>query len=103
MVDRLEGSPVVLRPPEPAQVETEAPLLRVVLVVLVLLAVVAGVLVAAGAHAGWIALGLAVVVGPAGVVIDGRARNHADSVSVSPAPEPLRTPMQDRGSPRRAA
>ena len=91
-------------PPEPAQVETEAPLLRVVLFILVLLAVVAGVLVASSAHAGWIALGLAVVVGPVGVMIDGRARRLSEEASSPmPPPEQLRTGGQERGSPRRAA
>lgn len=94
----------MLRPPEPVQVETEAPLLRIVLVILVLLAVVAGVLVASSVHAGWIALGLAVVVGPVGVVIDGRARQLSEEAPTPvPPPAQLRTDEQGRESPRRAA
>jgi hypothetical protein len=94
----------VFRPPEPVQVETGASLLRVALVILVLLAVVAGVLVASRAPVGWIALGLAVVVGPVAVMIDGRARGGSEAGSAAmPRPEQPQMPEQDRGSPRRAA
>lgn len=92
------------RPSEPVQVETGAPLLRVVLAILVLLAVFAGVLVASRSHAGWVALGLAVLVGPVAVMIDGRSRRRSEDASPSPArPEQLRSPEHDLGSPRRAA
>ena len=94
----------MFRPPELVQVETEAPFLRLVLIILVLLAVVAGVLVASSAHVGWIALGLAVVVGPVAVMIDGRARRRAeDASSPMPHPEQPLADEQERGSPRRAA
>jgi hypothetical protein len=93
----------VFAPPEPVQVETEAPLLRVVLVILVLLAVVAGVLVASHAQVGWAALGLAVVVGPVGVMIDGRASKSSRTASPLPRPGQADVDEQDRESPRRAA
>jgi hypothetical protein len=96
----------VYRPSEPVQVETGAPLLRVVLALLVLLAVFAGVLVASRSHAGWVALGLAVLVGPVAVMIDGRSRRRSEDASASPSParpEQLRSPEQESGSPRRAA
>jgi len=93
----------VFRPPEPVQVETGAPLLRVVLVVLVLLAVVAGVLVASRAQAGWIALGLAVVVGPVGVLVDGRVRNRSGTASPSPSPGQAHMDEHRHEAPRRAA
>jgi hypothetical protein len=94
----------VFRPPEPVQIETGSPLLGVVLVILVLLAVVAGVLVASGTHVGWLALGLAVVVGPAAVMIDGRTRSRSDAASSPvPRPEQWERPEQDRSSPRQAA
>ena len=96
----------MLRPFEPVPVETEAPLLRVVLAILVLLAVFAGVLVASRSHAGWVALGLAVVIGPVAVMIDGRSRRRSKDASPSPSParpERPRSLEQDRGSPRRAA
>lgn len=93
----------MLRPPEPVQVQTGAPLLRVVLLILVLLAVVAGVLVASRAQAGWIALGLAVVIGPMGVLIDGRARSRSGEGSPLSRPGQPHLHAQDRASPRRAA
>lgn len=94
----------MFRPPEPVQVETGAPLLRIVLVILVLLAVVAGVLVASRAEAGWVALGLAVVAGPVAVMVEGRARNRSEAASpATRRAEQPRTDEQDPGSPRRAA
>lgn len=62
------------RSSHPVQVDTVAPLLRVVLVLLLLAAVAAGALVAGGATTGWLTLGFVVVAGPVAVMVDGRAR-----------------------------
>ena len=69
------------RSSHPVQVDTVAPLLRVVLVLLLLAAVVAGALVAAGATTGWLALGFVVVAGPVAVMVDGHARTRAQAVA----------------------
>ena len=53
-----------------------APLLRVVLALLLMLAVLAGVLVASNSQIGWLALGFVVVAGPVAVVLDGRSRSR---------------------------
>jgi len=94
----------VHRPSEPVAVEIGVPLLRVVLAILLLLAVFAGVLVASQSHAGWVALGLSVVVGPVAVMVDGRSRNRSEAATAQRArPEPPQAPEQHLGSPRRAA
>ena len=91
------------RSSEPVQVATGAPLLRVVLVILVLLAVVAGVLVASRAQVGWLALGAAMVAAPVAVMVDGRARRRSESTaSPRSSREPTQAPDVDR-TPRRAA
>jgi hypothetical protein len=48
-----------------------------VLMILLLVAALAGVMVTGGMQAGWLALAFAVVVGPVIVLLDGRARNRA--------------------------
>jgi uncharacterized membrane protein len=54
-----------------------APLLRLVLILLLMVAVVAGVLVASNAQIGWLALAFVVVAGPVAVVLDGRSRSRS--------------------------
>ena len=61
----------------PIQVTSATPLLRVVFVLVLMLAAIAGMLVASSAHIGWVTLGFAVVAGPVAVVVDGRSRNRA--------------------------
>ena len=67
------------RSSHPVQVDTVAPLLRVVLVLLLLAAVLAGALVAGGAMTGWLTLGFVVVAGPVAVMVDGHARTRAQA------------------------
>jgi hypothetical protein len=59
----------------PVPVATMSPLLRAVLVLLLLVAVLAGALVASNAQIGWLTLGFVVVAGPVAVVMDGRSRS----------------------------
>ena len=54
-----------------------APLLRLVLILLLMVAVVAGVLVASNAQIGWLALAFVVVAGPVAVVLEGRSRSRS--------------------------
>lgn len=90
------------RSSEPVQVATGAPLLRVVLVIVVMLAVVAGVLVASRAPVGWLALGVAMVVGPVAVMVDGKARRRSEtSASRRARPEPMQAPDVERAPPPR--
>ena len=62
------------RPSHPVQVATAAPLLRVVLMLLLMVAALAGVLVAANPPIGWLTLVFALVAGPVAVVVEGRSR-----------------------------
>jgi hypothetical protein len=71
----------VHRSSDSVQVVTAAPLLRVVLIVVLLLAAVAGVLVVDGSQSGWVALGLSLVVGPVAVVIEGGWRKRGAEAS----------------------
>ena len=61
----------------PVPVATTAPLLRGVLSLLLLVAVLAGVLVASNAQIGWLTLAFVVVAGPVAVVVEGRSRNRS--------------------------
>ncbi len=74
------------RSSESVQVATAAPLLRLVLVLVLMVAVLAGVLVAAGTHIGWITLAFALVSGPVAAVVDGRSRRQAEPASWRPQP-----------------
>ena len=88
------------RSSEPVQVATGAPLLRAVLVILVLIAVVAGVLVASSAQVGWLALGVGMVLGPVAVMVDGRARRRSEAAaSLRASPERTEAPDVDRTGP----
>ena len=81
-----------------------APLLRVVLVLLLLAAAVAGALVAGGAQVGWLTLGFVVVAGPAAVMVDGHARSRAKVGQRARASvERLQAPRVDRTPARLAA
>ena len=60
------------------------PLLRLALMVLLLLAAVAGLMVTGGLRAGWLALAVVVVAGPVAVFLDGWARNRAATRSARP-------------------
>ena len=62
------------RSSERLQVARAAPLLRLVLVVLLMMAVLAAVRIASGAHLGWLALSLVFVASPVAVLLDGRSR-----------------------------
>jgi cytochrome c oxidase subunit IV len=64
-------------------VATAAPLLRVALFLMLMLATVAGVLVAADAHIGWLTLSLALVAGPVAVVVEGRSRDRQPAPAMS--------------------
>ena len=73
----------------PVPVATTSPLLRVVLILLLMVAVLAGVLVASNAQIGWLTLAFVLVAGPVAMVVEGRSRNRsradrADSPQVSP-------------------
>ena len=68
----------------PIPVATMSPLLRLVLILLLLVAVLAGVLVASNAQIGWLALGFVVVAGPVAVVLDGRSRANAERTERAP-------------------
>ena len=59
-------------------VATAAPLLRLALISILMVAAVAGVLVASSSLIGWLALAVAVVAGPVAVMVDGRARSRAE-------------------------
>ena len=65
------------------QVATAAPLLRAVLILMLMLAAVAGVLVAEDAHIGWLTLSFALVAGPVAVVAEGRSRGRQLAVAVA--------------------
>ena len=67
----------------PIPVATMAPLLRLVLIVLLMLAVVAGVLVASSVQIGWLTLAFVVVAGPVAVVVEGRNRNRSRAERVA--------------------
>jgi hypothetical protein len=79
----------VNRSSHPVQVATAAPLLRVVLLSLLLVAAFAGVLVASSAQIGWLALGFAVVAGPVAVMVEGRSRSRTERTQ-EPAMEQAR-------------
>ena len=64
-------------PSDSVQFEATAPLLRVGLIVVLIVAVVAGMLVVAGAQIGWVALSFALVGGPVAVIAEGRSRTRA--------------------------
>ncbi|HUM10697.1 MAG TPA: hypothetical protein VLT82_07110 [Myxococcaceae bacterium] len=70
------------RSSDSVQVATAAPLLRLVLVLVLMVAVLAGVLVAAGTHIGWITLAFALVAGPVAAVVDGRSRTRTAPVAI---------------------
>jgi cytochrome c oxidase subunit IV len=70
----------------PIHVSTTPPLLRLVLVVVLMLAALAGMLVASGVHAGWLTLGFALVAGPVAVVVEGRSRMPGVTRATSAAP-----------------
>jgi small-conductance mechanosensitive channel len=64
------------RTPDEVPVATATPLLRIALISILLVAAVAGLLVASSALIGWLALAVAVVAGPVAVVVDGRTRSR---------------------------
>lgn len=66
------------RSSHPAQLATAAPILRVVLLSVLLIAAFAGVLVTSSVQIGWVVLGVAVVVGPVAVVVEGRSRSRTE-------------------------
>lgn len=66
------------RSSHPVQVATSAPLLRVVLLSVLLIAAFAGVLVTSSVQIGWVVLGVAVVVGPVAVMVEGRSQSRTE-------------------------
>lgn len=88
----------MVRSSDSVQVETAAPLLRVALIVVLIVAAVAGMLVVASSQIGWAALGLALVVGPVAVVAEGRSRTHAPVAAIPRTtltpPAPVQAPRQ---------
>ena len=71
---------------------TAAPLLRVALIGILLLAALAGMLVASSPLIGWLALALAITAGPVAVMVDGRLRSGTKrEVLPLPSPRPRRT------------
>ena len=81
------------RSPHPVQVATAAPLLRVVLILLLMVAALAGVLVVASPQIGWLTLGFAVVAGPVAVMVEGRNRRPAQDGAL-----PRRNPEPTHGT-----
>jgi hypothetical protein len=77
------------RPSDSVQFEATAPLLRVALIVVLIVAVVAGMLVVAGSQIGWAALSFALVGGPVAVLVEGRSRTGAPVAAI---PRPTPTP-----------
>lgn len=76
---------------EPVAVATTTPLLRVVLVLVMLLAVLAGLLVTSDLPIGWLTLGLVVVAGPVAVMVEGRSRSRAERAATQrSSPKPAR-------------
>jgi len=69
------------RTPDEVPVATAAPLLRIALISILLVAAVAGLLVVSSPLIGWLALAVAVVAGPVAVVVDGRTRNRTRGAS----------------------
>jgi hypothetical protein len=63
-------------------VATAAPLLRVALTGILLVAALAGALVASSPLVAWLALAVALVAGPVAVMVDGRARSRAEQRAV---------------------
>jgi len=67
-------------------VASSTPILRLALVLVLMLAALAGVLVTASVDVGWIALVVALVAAPVVVVVDGRSRGQALSRQSESAP-----------------
>ncbi len=84
------------RPSGSVQLEATAPLLRVALIVVLIVAVVAGLLVVASSQLGWAALSVALVGGPVALLVEGRSRTRARVAAIprttpsAPAPVPAR-------------
>ncbi|HET9156529.1 MAG TPA: hypothetical protein VFN91_07680 [Myxococcaceae bacterium] len=85
-------------------VATAAPLLRIALISILLVAVVAGLLVGSSPLIGWLALAVAVIAGPVAVMVDGRARSRTqDAARPRRAVERPRASDVGHGSERLAA
>ena len=67
------------RSSHPAQLAPAAPLLRVVLLSVLLIAAFAGVLVTSGVQIGWVVLGVAVVAGPVAVIASPERRRPEEA------------------------
>ena len=70
---------------ERVQVPTATPLLRLVLMILLMLAVVAGLMVTGGLRTGWLALAFVVVAGPVIVLLDGWLRGRTEAATRRPS------------------
>jgi hypothetical protein len=66
---------------ERAQISTATPLLRLALMILLVLAVVAGLMVTGGLQTGWLALAFVVVAGPVIVLLDGWLRSRTGTAT----------------------
>jgi len=80
------------RPSDSVQFEATAPLLRVALLVVLIVAVVAGIFVVASSQIGWAALGFALVGGPVAVLVEGRSRRTRAPVTAIPRPITIPAP-----------
>jgi hypothetical protein len=80
------------RPSDSVQLEATAPLLRAALIVVLIVAVVAGIFMVGSSQIGWAALGFALVGGPVAVLVEGRSRRTRSSVTAISMPILTPTP-----------
>ncbi len=87
------------RPSDSVHFEATAPLLRVALLVVPIVAVVAGIFVVASSQIGWAALSFALVGGPVAVLVEGRSRTRAPVAAIritTPTPPARAAQVQPR-------
>jgi len=66
------------RSSHPVKVATSAPLLRVVLLSVLVIAAFAGVLVTSSVQIGWVVLAVAVVMGPVAVMVEDSSQSRTE-------------------------